>query len=155
MYRCFKKFEIQWWQAIQWHIIQLFQPEEQNVENIDDKYLDHLNALLYILDGFNISQDAYRELSALFQNILRCHNIVEKKNLNQGYQIVNTPDGLGVQKSPKQRLKDVLSELLLENNNMIPENNLKIKISGDGTRVGKRIQILNVPFNIVNEGLAH
>ncbi|XP_069113729.1 uncharacterized protein [Argopecten irradians] len=137
-------------------VIKLFQADEDDMENVDETKLDSINALLYILDTFNVSREAYHELSSLFKSMPRAHNIAEYiKSLNQGFEIINTPDGLGVQQSLKQRLVDVVSQLLLENDDLIPDNNLKVKISGDGTRVGKRLHVVNFAFNIVNEGSAH
>ncbi|XP_033730336.1 uncharacterized protein LOC117319683 isoform X1 [Pecten maximus] len=137
-------------------VIKLFQADEDDIENVDETKLDSINALLYILDTFNVSQEAYHELSSLFKSMPRAHNIAEYiRSLNKDFKIINTPDGLGVQQSLKQRLVDVVSQLLLENSDLIPDNNLKVKISGDGTRVGKRLHVVNFAFNIVNEGSAH
>ncbi|XP_060083702.1 uncharacterized protein LOC132562943 [Ylistrum balloti] len=137
-------------------VFDLLQADEDNTENVDVTELDRINTLLYILDTFHVSQEAYRELSSLFKTMPRAHNITEYiKNLNKGFNIITTPDGLGVQQSLKQRLIDVLSSLMSENTEIVPDNKLKVKISGDGTRVGKRLHVVNFAFNIVNEGLAH
>jgi len=37
-------------------------------------------------------------------------------------------------------------------NDLNNTDTLKIKVSGDGTRIGKRLQLLNVSYTIINEG---
>lgn len=48
-----------------------------------------------------------------------------------------------------------MAQLLSQNNKIIPENNLKINISGDGTKVGKWLRVINVAFNIVNDDISN
>ncbi|XP_060081616.1 uncharacterized protein LOC132560929 [Ylistrum balloti] len=124
--------------------------ENQSLEASET--LDDLNALIYILDTFNISKDAYHELSMAFKTLPRI-NAVNKvlSDLNSKFDIIQTPDGLGVQQSLKKHLHDVLSHKIKTDKNFAPAGKVKIKISGDGTNIGKRIHVVNVTFTIVNE----
>jgi len=87
-------------------IIQLYEKADENVGALSGDDLDELNTLLYIIDTFNISQSAYRELSMLFKTLPRTHSVHDYKSvLNSEFTIIiNTPDGLGVQQSLKSRL---------------------------------------------------
>ncbi|XP_021352099.1 uncharacterized protein LOC110466641 isoform X1 [Mizuhopecten yessoensis] len=122
--------------------------EKQDMEENSDE----LSALLYILDTFNISREAYAELSMYCKELPRRHVLQEYVNkLNTGFKIVDTPNGLGVQQSLKTKLLQVLNSLTAEDNKFAPDGKIKIKLSGDGTNVGKRLHVVNVSFTVINE----
>lgn len=128
-------------------VIQLYESEERENSGLDD-----LNTLVYVLDCFNVSNEAYHELSMLFKTMPRSTTLQQYIcKINQNYKIVNTPDGLGVQQSFKQHLQDVVSYLLVKDANFASDGKLVTKISGDGTQIGKRIHVVNVTFTIINE----
>lgn len=71
------------------------------------------------------------------------------KNLNSKWKICQTPGELaGVQVSFKQSLTEQILQLQA---NGFGDNTVKVKISGDGTNIGKRLKIFNFTYTILNE----
>ena len=100
------------------------QDNEEQVDKLDDVLL-----LLYIKDKFNIS------------------NIAILKQ----WVVYPTPGGAdGVQIKFKVSLLMQIERLL--RNRLISGNILKIKLTGDGKRVGKHLQLFNISYCIINEG---
>lgn len=58
---------------------------------------------------------------------------------------------LGVHQSLKSRLTEELMEMLTKDRNFIPDGQVQIKLSGDGTQIGKCIHVVNVTFILLNE----
>ena len=82
------------------------------------------------------------------------------KELNALWNIIPTPNGtLGVQQSLEDRLIIRLSRLLAispEDALFKQKKTLRVKLSGDGTRIGKRLHVTNFTFTILDEGpIAH
>ena len=73
------------------------------------------------------------------------------KSLNKHWVVYPTPGCAdGVQTKFKE---SVLMQLeRLSRDRMISGNILKIKLTGDGTRIGKHLQLLNRSYCIINEG---
>ncbi|XP_060065214.1 uncharacterized protein LOC132545546 [Ylistrum balloti] len=114
--------------------------------------IEELNMLIYVLDSFNISGNAYHEISMLYHSLPRSYKLSQYiLHLNSGFDIRDTPDGSGVQQSLKVRLEAVISDIVSDNPEFAPENVLKIKISGDGTRVGKHMNFVNFTFTVMND----
>ncbi len=120
----------------------------QNMNKLDDVHF-----LLYVKDKFNISNKAWYELSSRVQNLPTVYGLRKRmQELNAQWHIAPTP-------GPTEGVQVKLEESLLEHvprlisSGRMKENDvLQLKISGDGTRVGKRLQLLNVTFTIINEG---
>ena len=108
--------------------------------------------MLYVKDRFQVSDQAWHQLSELAGDIPSLYGIKKRmEQLNSKWNIFSTPgQAEGVQIKLGDSLKDQL-ERLIEDGVELTEN-VKIKVSGDGTRVGKRLQILNVTYTILNEG---
>ncbi|XP_069109802.1 uncharacterized protein [Argopecten irradians] len=120
-------------------------PDQNNTSQED---VDELNMLVYVLDVFNVSREAYGNISMLYQTLPRRH-IIQKyiSKLNSKFKITDTPDGLGVQQSFKDQLTNVLKSMTtVENGDVIT-----VKVSGDGTNVGKRLHFVNMTFAVINE----
>ncbi|XP_069103679.1 uncharacterized protein [Argopecten irradians] len=115
-----------------------------------EKILD-MNMLIYVLDTFHISRSGYHELSMLFKSLPRSFSVSEQIHLiNSSFNIRETPDGLGVQQSLRERIMAVVKKLI-EQDSCNFEDTLHIKISGDGTKVGKKLHVVNFSFTIMNE----
>ena len=72
--------------------------------------------------------------------------------LNTQWNVFPTP---GTVDGVQMKLKDSLMEQtcrLLKDKKLNNCNSLKIKVSSDGTRIGKRLQLLNITYTIINEG---
>ena len=125
--------------------------EEESNENSDQ--LDEVNMLLYVKDKFNISNKAWQELSIISGGLPSTYSLKKRiDSINKHWQISSTPgDSIGVQVKLEESLKDQAKRLLAENK-IKPTATLQIKLSGDGTRIGKRLQLFNFTFSIINEG---
>ena len=125
--------------------------DEMDSENSDQ--LDEINMLLYVKDKFNISNTAWQELSIISGGLPSAYSLKKRiDSLNKHWQISSTPgDSVGVQVKIEDGLKDQ-AKRLLEENKIEPNETLQIKLSGDGTRIGKRLQLFNFTYSIINEG---
>lgn len=78
------------------------------------------------------------------------------KELNSLWNITPAPNGiLGVQQSLEDRLFIRISRLLKtapEDAAFKKDGTIRVKLSGDGTRIGKRLHVTNFTFNILDEG---
>ena len=113
-------------------------PEEQ-VDKLDDVLL-----LLYIKNKFNISNKAWPEVS-MFSSKLPSYYTLNNhlKSLNKQWVVYPTPECAdGVQIKFKESLLMQVERLLRDR--LLSGNILKIKLTGDGTRIGKHLQLLNI-----------
>ena len=118
-----------------------------------DQQLDNVDLLLYIKDKFHVSDRAWHEISQISKELpTKCTLKQRIKALNNQWTIKLTPGETdGVQISFKDSLLEQVERLFIQEE-IAPCDVLKIKLSGDGTRVGKRLQLLNVTYSIINEG---
>ena len=110
--------------------------------------------LLYIKENFQISDKAWQELSIRSGKLPSKYSLKQRvRELNKLWNIFETPgDQLGIEKmSLKESLTGQISRMQ-RGNDLNNTDTLKIKVSGDGTRIGKLLQPLNVSYAIINEG---
>jgi len=110
---------------------------------------------LYVKDKYAVSNEAYHHLSML-SNLPSSH-VVKKlsTSLNLEFSIQRCPNGVtGVQQSIKMRLLQRLTKFVCnaKQEGMCVPTTLKIKLTGDGTRIARGYNIVNVAFTILNEG---
>ena len=112
-----------------------------------DQVLDDLNMWLYIKDKFNISNEAWREISLMAKNVPNLSKMIKQINeLNSLWNLTPTPGAAdGVQVSFKESLRRQIERMDLK------DDTVKVKLSGDGTNIGKRLKIVNFTFTILNE----
>lgn len=132
-------------------LAELFQCEE-----VDEDDLDMINMALYLKDWYNISHDAYHELAKLSKELLRQYKLKRRiSELNSLWNICPTPnDTHGVQQSLKERLTVRLENLIKasdEGANFMIGKNVNVKLSGDGTRIGKRLHVVIFAFTLLEE----
>ena len=124
-----------------------------DVENTTSECeINNLNMWLYIKDKFNISNEAWHEI-AMKSDEPPCLNKIIKnmKKLNQNWKVKPTPGEVdGVQISFKESIVKQIRRL--KSNGVIQDGEtIKVKVSGDGTNIGKRINVVNITFTILNE----
>ena len=74
---------------------------------------------------------------------------VETEN-NRTYHIKPTPNGIcGVQQSLRDRLHVRIARL---HQMTKPNEKFRVKLSGDGTNIGKRLHVVNFTFTLLEEG---
>ena len=116
-------------------------------KEMTDKELDDLNMWMYLKDNFNISNEAWREFSVKAKDMPKLSQITKRINeLNTSWNLSCTPgEAEGVQVKFEDSLRKQLTRLDLK------ENTIKVKLSGDGTQIGKRLKIVNFTYTILNE----
>ena len=127
--------------------------QKESFESIDGSKLDDIHMLLYVKEKLQISDEAWQELSIRSGKLpSKCSLKQRVRELNKLWNIFETPcDQLGIQMSLKESLTGQISRVQ-KGNALKNTDTLKIKISGDGTRIGKFLQLLNMPYTIINEG---
>ena len=117
------------------------------VENTKNE-AENLNSVLYIKDHFGISHAAYHELAIVCKNLPRKHQLQSTINqLNSSYYINTIPgDMIGFQQSICHMLDMVLKRHDAEELT-IPEK-IRIRLSGDGTWLRKRIHVVSFSFTL-------
>ena len=108
-------------------------PMKLNNEEIDD-----INFFIYIKDKFNISNEAWHELAMKTKNVPNTYKMNKRMSeLNTKWKLKTTPgEAEGVQTSFCDSLKEQIARL--ENKGELKDHTIvKIKLSGDGTCIGK------------------
>ena len=107
---------------------------------------------LYVKERFNISDKAYHELSMIHSSLPCWYTInKEAKRLNSECDIFPTPGPvIGVQQSLKKRLTVRLEHLVQSYPTIKEESCIRIKITGDGTKVSKSMHILVIAFSVLD-----
>ena len=121
-------------------------------KEVTDSDLDDINMWVYIKDKFNISNEAWHELA------MKCKDMPTKyklnkhlSELNSKWKLTATPgEAEGVQISFKDSLQEQISRLQ-KSGILNMDTTIKVKISGDGTNIGKRLKLENVTYTILNE----
>ena len=125
----------------------------EEVDELTDDQLDNVSLLIYVKDKFQISDKAWQELSFQAKDLPSTYSIKKRiELLNTRWNVFPTPGTAdGVQMKLKDRLIEQ-TQRLIKDKKLENCNNLNVKVSGDGTRIGKRLQLLNVTYTIINEG---
>lgn len=111
-----------------------------------------LELVLFVKERFGLSDSAYHELSMVCQSLPRSWKLKHlAKELNSKWVIMPCPGGDGVQQSLQERLTKRVKHLLQEqkvNNG----DKLQVKLCGDGTKVCRKLNLINFAFTLLNEG---
>ena len=126
-------------------------------ERMSEENLDVINMMLYVKDWYNVSGEAYHEFASICKELPRHYKIKERiAELNKLWNITPTPYGtIGLQQSFKDRLHIRVRHLIEVSNPDAPflqNRTLRVKLSGDGTNVGKRLHLINFTFTLLDEG---
>lgn len=126
-------------------------------EVLTDQDIDEIHLLLYSKERFNVSNEAYHELSMICKDLPRSWKVQERiKALNSKWNLSSTPgDTCGIQQSIKERLEIRLQSLIknTSTDSAFRQNRkIQVKLTGDGTNIGKRLHVINVTFTILDEG---
>ena len=121
-------------------------------QDVSESDLDNLNMWLYLKDKFQISHEAWGELSKSAKGMPNLYQIAKQtKKLNGRWNLRSTPGEMeGVQISFVESLGENVRRLKCSG--VINQGDtIKIKLSGDGTNIGKRLKIENITYTILNE----
>ena len=108
--------------------------------------------ILYIKEKYNISNEAYHEISMTNLHLPSAYSLQkEAKQTNSKYVIEAIPgNAIGVQQSLEKKLTERLQHLLSCDANLKGISKIQVKITGDGTYVSRNMHILVIAFTIVN-----
>ena len=105
---------------------------------------------LYVKDKFGISDQAYHELAMVNKDLPRMYALkMEAKELDSESQIWSTPgEAIGVQQSLRVRLKRRLHVLMQNDPSILVDPHIKVKLTGDGTRLSRSMHTIVIAFTI-------
>ena len=118
--------------------------------------LDILDMMLYVKDSYNVSHTAYHELTQVCAQMPRQYKIKDRiRELNKLWNITSLPNGIeGVQQPLEERLKIRVEQLVKRSSpdsELIQSNRVRVKLSGDGTCIGKRLHVVCFTFTLLEE----
>jgi len=121
--------------------------------------MDIVNMMLYAKDRFSVSGSAYHEMAQACREMPRHYKLKERiRELNKLWNICPTPNCVvGVQQALEDRLRVRICTLLQTAQPDAPfriQQKVRVKLSGDGTWVGKRLHLVNFTFTLLEEGSA-
>lgn len=123
--------------------------DENRPKPINEKLCESL----LVKDKFSVSHEAYHELSTMsdLPNLYQVKKIA--KSLNSNLMITNCPNDCGVQQSLKARLLQRLEVFIHHNTRkgIDTPDIIRIKLTGDGTQIGRELKVINFTFTIIDE----
>ena len=151
------KFEVFNNDSHQYETISLVEEGEMQLldsepQELTDNDLDDINMWVYIKDKFNISNEAWHELAMKCKDLPTKYKIYKHLDkLNANWNLKSTPgEAEGIQISFKDSLEEQIKRLQ-KNGVLNMATTITVKISGDGTNIGKRLKLENVTYTILNE----
>ncbi len=118
--------------------------------DFEEKQKTPLESWLFVKDFFNISDDAFNDIAKLTKDAPRLHNIKQKiHDLNGSFNLKATPGGQGVQFDLKSRVAEQVQRLI--NDKDFNEEKVRIKFSGDGFLIGRKVHLVNFSFTLPQE----
>lgn len=125
---------------------------ESDPKELTNDDLDNINMWLYLKDKFNISNETWHEISMKANGVPNAYSINKRINeINSKWALRPTPgDAEGVQLGFAESLREHIVRLQ-QNGEIKDGETIKIKLSGDGTNIGKRLTVVNFTFTIPNE----
>lgn len=114
-----------------------------------------IHSTLHVKDKFSISNKAYHELSMMSD--LPSSSQIKKLtvSLNSQCDIRSCPNGIiGVQQSIRARIVQRLTHFIQKatKEGISVPTTIRIKLTGDGTRIARGLNIINFAFTILEEG---
>jgi hypothetical protein len=110
---------------------------------------NYLNMWLYIKNKFDISNEAWDELAMKSEEFPSLSKLIKHiKTINNRWNITETPGNveavqIGFRESLLENIQKLEKAGLLKNG-----DTMKIKVSGDGTNIGKRLGVVNITYTI-------
>lgn len=110
-----------------------------------------LEMVMYVKERFGLLNAAYHEMSMVCKNLPRSWKMKDfVQCLNSLWEIKPCPESYGMQQSLESRLT-VHVRHLLHTKKLNAGDKLKVKLSGDGTRVCRKLNLVNFTFTLLNE----
>ncbi|CAG2242280.1 unnamed protein product [Mytilus edulis] len=130
-----------------------FQPTDYNkssFQDLPDEEKQKIKDLLFILEKFNVSESAYRELTLYCDGLPRKYLISQcRDDINHLYHYERTPGNIpGAYISLENEIIKYVKYQDTEET-----DKLQIKISGDGSRVSRISNFVVFSFSVITDGL--
>ncbi len=113
--------------------------------------------ILYFKDKALLSDDQYHTIRKgwnISDSIPPLNQIrQERKNYKKEMMELNTA-GNGLYFEPVKLIKEKILLFLKKNSETVVDNNIIIKLSCDGTKIARRVKLINLVFSIINEDKA-
>ena len=125
---------------------------ETEPRELTDNDIDDINMWVYLKEKLNISNEAWHELAMKCKDMPTKYKICKHLDkLNANWNLRSTPgEAEGVQISFRESLEEQIKRL--QKNGVLDKvTTIKVKLSGDGTNIGKRLKLENVTYTILNE----
>ena len=128
-----------------------------DVDSVTEDERDVISMMLYVKDRYSVSKDAYHQMARICKGIPREYPLKQWiAELNKQWNIRPTPNGVcGVQLSLEDRLRVrtvCLRQQAPPNAAFYRTKTVNVKLSGDGTNIGKRLHVVNFTFTLLEEG---
>jgi hypothetical protein len=125
---------------------------ETEPQELSDNDMDNVNMWLYLKDKFNISNEAWHEIAMKVNDVPKMYGMKKRiSQLNSRWNLKPIPgDAEGVQIGFQDSLKENVQKLK-RSGILCKGETIKIKLSGDGTNIGKRLTVVNFAYTILNE----
>lgn len=119
---------------------------------IGEDEISNLNVRLYLKDKINISNQAWHEFSMNSKEPPCLNKLIKHmNNINSNWDLKPTPgDAEGIQISFSKSIEEQIKRLKGTGTLKLGER-VRIKVSGDGTNIGKRLGVINITYTILNE----
>ena len=129
----------------------------ENVETANQDDIDRIHMILFVKDRFNVSGEAYHQMAQVCKAMPRYYKLKNRiAQLNRQWNLKPTPNGTcGIQQSLEERLKLRVQHLHKVASLDAPfhqQKLLRVKLSGDGTNIGKHLHVINITFTLLDEG---
>ncbi len=133
-----------------------FHESGHSYKNLSGEQREEVKKLVGLLDQYNISDDAYHELSMFYEGqVMRSYLIKEcRENVDQITHIERTPGPHpGAQVSLQEGLNLLIRQEVQEKEteNSTPNNHLKIRIGADGTLVSRVTNYIVLNLSMLGE----
>ena len=116
---------------------------------------DKACSALFVKDKYSISDQAFHELSMITPGLPSSSTVKKLAiSMNSKFNISPCPNGIiGVQQSLRVRIAYHIKSLLekTKENTDLPSN-IRVKLTGDGTRIARGLNVVNFAFTILEEG---
>lgn len=118
----------------------------------DSDSLSKAELALFVKDRFGLSDFAYHELCMICKQLPRLYKLKQlSKHLNSQWDVKPCPDNNGIQQSLTSRLTERV-KFLLKQGKISEGDVLRLKLSGDGTKICRKLNMINITFTMLNEG---
>lgn len=122
--------------------------EESRRENVQQ-----LNSVVLVKDSANFSHASYHELTQVCEALPKTFKVRDRiRQLNENWDITCLPSGFeGAQQSFVATLRQRIELLKRRNDPSVAGSTVRVKLSGDGTYIGRNLHVVGFGCQIVGD----